>query len=107
MDLPEGGEGTYAERWVGAACGAESVLRVRFYRADNAVGNMATSERKIYGGGPWRQAYLLLIELSAPPDCVGDAVRRGDAALGADVPRANEEMRLYWLEIAHRAKEGA
>lgn len=107
FDLPEGGEKEYAERWVEAACEAESVQRVRFYRADSAVGNMATSERKIYGGGPGKQAYLLLIEQSAPPDRVDDAVRRGDDALGAVIQRANEEKRLYWLEIAHRAKEAA
>lgn len=110
LDLPAGGETEYAERWVGAACEAESVQRVMFYRADSAVSNMATSERKIYGGGPGKQAYLLLIEQSAPPPDRGgddDAVRRGDEALGADIRRANEEKRVYWLEIAHGAKEVA
>lgn len=108
FDLPEGGEEGYAERWVGAACEAECVQRVQFYRADSAVGNMATSERRIYGGGPGKQVYLLLIEQSKPPDRFGDAVGRGDAALGKDVvQRVNEEMGLYWLEIAYRAKEVA
>ncbi len=114
LDLPAGGEAEYAERWVGAASGAEGVRRVLFYRADSAVSNMATSERKIYGGGPGEQAYLILIERSAlpPPHCGGDdddddAVRRGDEALGGGIRRANEERGVYWLEIAHGAKEVA
>ena len=112
FDLPEGEEAEkeYVDLWVRAACEGESVLRVRLYRADSAVGNMATSERKIYGGGPGRQVYLVLIEQSKSPDVGGengDAVRRGDAALGAEMRRANEEMRGYWLEIAHDAREVA
>ena len=102
FDLPEGGEAEYAERWVRAACEAESVERVRLYRADSAVGNITTSERKIYGGGPGKQAYLILIEQFLPPDRVGDPIKRGDAALGAHVQRADEESSMYWLEIAHK-----
>lgn len=111
FDLPEGGEKEYAEVWVRAACEGESIQRVQLYRADSAVGNMATSERKIYGGGPGKQVYLVLIEQSALPNRdVGDendddAVRRGDAALGAEMRRANEEKRGYWLEIAQWARE--
>jgi len=104
FDLPAGGEDEYAERWVQAACEAESVERVRFYRADAAVGNMATSERKIYGGGPGKQAYFLLIEQSAPPksDSICEPILQGDSTPGAHAQRANEEYGLYWLEIAHK-----
>lgn len=117
FDLPVEGEGdgdemAYKDVWVRAACEAESVQRVQLYRADSAVGNLATSERKIYGGGPGKQVYLLLIEQSLSPDRDvsgdDDAVSRGDAALGKEVrQRVNEERRGYWLEIAHLKKEVA
>jgi hypothetical protein len=102
FDLPEGGEDIYAKGWVQAAYEADSVERVRFYRADSAVANIATSERKIYGGGPGKQAYLILIEQSAPPNSVGDPINRADVALGVHIRRTNEEHGMYWLEIAHR-----
>lgn len=103
FDLPEGGEGDVTEKWAKAVSEVDGVERVRFYRADAAVGNLGTSERKIYGGGPGKQAYLFMIELSVPPERVEDLAKRGDAALGTGVPRANEERGTYWLEIAHRA----
>ena len=104
FDLPEGGEDDYAKKWVEEASKANGVGRIRFYRADAAVGNIGTSERKIYGGGPGKQAYLLLIELSMPPERCADAVYRGDETTGTHTRRANEERDTYWLEIAHKAK---
>lgn len=105
-------EKAYREVWVKAASEAEGVLRVLLYRADSAVGNMKTSEREIYGGGPGKQVYLVLIEQSASPEREAggdeDAVRRGDMALRKGMgQRANEVRRGYWLEIAHGGREGA
>ena len=119
FDLPDAvaaSESEYAENWLQAACQASRVTRIRMYRVDTAVGNIVTSERKIYSGGPGKQAYLLLIEHAVPPSpplpsetdgIVGDAIRYGDAALVASphVRRANEERSVYWLEIAYQAKE--
>jgi hypothetical protein len=98
FDLPDGGEAEYAQRWIQAVGEAEGVQRVRLYRADSAVSNITTSERKIYGGGPGKQAYLVFVELSAPPDA--DVMSRADSTVG--VTRDNDELGKYWLEIAHR-----
>lgn len=54
------------------------VLRVRLWQVDEAVSGIMTSERRIYGGGPGQQQYLLLCELAAPdapvlhPEGAGD-----------------------------------
>jgi len=38
------------------------VARTRLYEIDSAISGIQTSERKIYGGGPGEQRYLLLAE---------------------------------------------
>jgi len=39
--------------------------RVRLWQVDEGISGIMTSERKIYGGGPGSQKYLLLMELMA------------------------------------------
>lgn len=104
FDLPEGAETEtdYVGRWVNAAAEIKQVERVRLYKVDAAIGNMATSERKVHGGGPGKQTYLVLIEESVPPTAETDPVRRADAVLGGGVQRENEDCQKYWLEMAHR-----
>jgi hypothetical protein len=101
FDLPDGDEGGYAGRWLDAVAASKGVLRARLWRADAAVSNIATSERKIYGGGPGKQDYLIMIEQALPPDQLPDPIAAGDAAFKAR--RDSEEHATYWLEIAHRA----
>lgn len=100
FDLPDGDEAIYAEAWLGGIAGSQGVSRARLWRADSAVGNIATSERKIYGGGPGKQAYLVLVESELPHDKLPDPIAAGDSA--AQARRENEEGGRYWLEIAHR-----
>jgi len=100
FDLPDGNESDYAAAWTRAVGRCEGVSRARLWRADAAVGNIATSERKIYGGGPGKQAYLVLVEQMLPPDRIPDPIAAGDAAFSAR--RDSEERGTYWLEIAHR-----
>jgi hypothetical protein len=38
------------------------VIRSRFYEIDEVISNIKTGEREIYGGGPGRQRYLLVVE---------------------------------------------
>jgi hypothetical protein len=38
------------------------VIRSRFYEIDEKISNIKTGEREIYGGGPGRQRYLLVVE---------------------------------------------
>lgn len=105
FDLPKGDESGYIDRWVDAVADGDDVDRVRLYVADAAIGNMGTSERNVHGGGPGKQAYLVLIEQFLPPSGTVDVVDRGDAALGSPVRRDSEERREYWLEIAHTKHE--
>lgn len=100
FDLPDGSEDDYVTAWTQAIGRCEGVLRARLWRADAAVGNIATSERKIYGGGPGKQAYLVMIEQALPPDQIPDPIAAGDSAFSAR--RESEERGSYWLEIAHR-----
>lgn len=103
FDLPEGGEELYAADWVKAIGAVAGVERIRLYRADAAVGSLMTSERKIYGGGPGKQAYLALIEQTPKPSPALDVIAEGDKVLTPSYPRANEACGIYWLEIAHRS----
>lgn len=41
------------------------VYRCRLYQVDEAISNIMTGERAIYGGGPGQQKYLLMIELAS------------------------------------------
>jgi hypothetical protein len=100
FDLPDGNEAEYMTTWTQAVGSCEGVLRARFWCADAAVGNITTSERKIYGGGPGKQAYLVMIEQTLPPDQIPDPIAAGDTAFSAR--RESEERGIYWLEIAHR-----
>ncbi|ETI27435.1 hypothetical protein G647_09625 [Cladophialophora carrionii CBS 160.54] len=106
FDLPdEETEAIYARRWVQAASEADNVERVRLYKADAAIGNMGTSERKVHGGGPGKQAYLVLIEESLPPSEAQSPIDRADSAIGGNIRRLSEECNKYWLEIAHRKED--
>ncbi len=103
FDLPDGDEDDCAGAWLEAVGRCEGVVRARLWRADAAVGNITTSERKIYGGGPGKQAYFALIEQSLPPERLPDPIAAGDAARA--VRRADEQRGSYWLEMALRAPE--
>ena len=63
--------------------------RTRLYAVDEAISNIMTSERQIYGGGPGQQEFLALIERATP--------------LG-DLPTPPGSLDVFsdefWLEIA-------
>lgn len=103
FDLPDGDEDACAGAWLKAVGSCEGVVRVRLWRADAAVGNITTSERKIYGGGPGKQAYLVLVEHTLPPERLPDPIAAGDVAQA--LRRADEKRGSYWLEMALRAAE--
>ena len=42
--------------------GLTDVMRSRLYEIDEKISNIKTGEREIYGGGPGRQKYLLVVE---------------------------------------------
>lgn len=101
FDLSDGGENKYTTRWAQAVADHDSVTRVRLWRADAVVSNLATSERKIYGGGPGKQGYLAMVELAVPMVGIGDPLLAGDAAVKGVVARENDERGDYWLENSY------
>lgn len=58
------------------------VARSRLYEIDSAISSIQTSERKIYGGGPGEQRYLLLVDCAIgagdPGAPMRDALARAD-----------------------------
>jgi hypothetical protein len=75
-NLAEGGEAVHAERWVKATAEDDKVECIRFYKQDFDIGNIQTSERKIYGAGPGEQVYLLLIKYAKPSESISDLFQR-------------------------------
>ena len=45
-----------------AIAAATDAIRSRLYEIDEKISNIKTGEREIYGGGPGRQKYLLVVE---------------------------------------------
>lgn len=87
--------------WLQAMADARGVGRVQLWAVDEAVSGIQTSERKIYGGGPGAQKYLLLVEADAPHPAASDALAAADAAAPDMRARRNEVPGRFWLEIAH------
>jgi hypothetical protein len=106
FDLPGGAVDQYINRWIQEVAKQKNVDRVRLYEADSAIANAATSERKVHGGGPGKQRYLVLIEEFLPPQTdENNNIKRADDALGGEVQRQSEECSRYWLEVAHTKVE--
>ncbi|OQU97000.1 hypothetical protein CLAIMM_03005 [Cladophialophora immunda] len=103
FNLPEGGEAAYVDGWVKETAKDDRVDRVRLYKQDSTIGNIQTSERKIYGAGPGEQLYFLLIECTKPPGSLSELFQIWDAPLGSKAQRDHEVTGAYWLEMAHVA----
>lgn len=91
----------YRDSLLPAAAGREGVFRSRLYAVDEEISNIMTSERRIYGGGPGEQRYLLLHDLRQedlvlPPE---------PGAEGGAFQEAHRDLYLdrLWLEFALRA----
>ena len=53
----------------------QGVARTRLYEIDSDISGIQTSERKIYGGGPGAQRYLLLVECAIGARAEGAPLR--------------------------------
>jgi len=93
----------YRERILPAAAAADAVFRSRLYAVDEEISNIMTSERRIYGGGPGEQRYLLMhdceredIVLAPEPEGIGAE---------AELQAAHRDLYVdrLWLEFALRA----
>jgi hypothetical protein len=64
--------------------GNEQLGQVALYRVDEAISGIQTSERKIYGGGPGEQRWLLLVEATLAGATDSSALTGRLASLAAD-----------------------
>ena len=67
---PEAAAEHYRARVLPALAAAPGTICVRLWQIDEAISNLVTSERTIYGGGPGEQRFLLTVEhedVRAPP----------------------------------------
>jgi len=102
FDLSDASAEARLAAWTSAAAATAGVKQVRVWKSDAAGSNVATSERAIYGGGPGKQAFVALIEFSAPPGA--DPIAAGDAVEPhVSESRRDAETETFWLEVAHRA----
>ncbi|HEY5635828.1 MAG TPA: hypothetical protein VIS77_02920 [Burkholderiales bacterium] len=63
------------EGLVGRISGLAGAGRTRFFGIDSEISGIQTSERKIYGGGPGAQRWLLLVECSLEAVVDGSMLR--------------------------------
>ena len=90
-------------KWVSAIADRHGILRAQLWEVDEQVSGIQTSERKIYGGGPGEQQYLLLVEAETPGGCGSDALDFADALMPEVAERRNQILGSYWLEAHHNA----
>jgi len=98
-----GATGAGAGAWVSAIAARPGVTRAQLWAVDERVSGIPTSERKIYGGGPGEQQFLLLIEAGVPGTAGTDALALADDAVRVMAGRRDQIIGKYWLEAFHTA----
>ncbi len=66
----------YKKTLMPALQGIPGVFRVRLYAVDEAISNIMTAERAVYGGGPGQQKYMAYHELASPDLPESDAWKK-------------------------------
>ena len=75
------------------------IARARLWEIDAAISGMDTSERRIYGGGPGQQRYLLFVELNTELAPFAPAALPGLTA-GQAAQHVNVFSETGWLDFA-------
>lgn len=92
-----------ADAWVSSIASQRNVTRVQLWEVDEHVSGIQTSERKIYGGGPGEQQFLLVIETDLPGYISNNALVSADDAVPLAADRKHQILGQYWLEVFHTA----
>jgi len=89
----------YRDKVLPALAAGADVARARLWQIDPEVSGMETAERRIYGGGPGEQRYLLLVELLTEL-----SPYRPDTLPGLDAAQADLHRDIFtevgWLDFA-------
>jgi len=94
----------YRDEHLPRLCAVQGTLRARLYRADAAISNIVTAERRVHGASSGTQEFMAVYELRSPDIPASDAWRH--AARGtpwsADMVAALRDLRRerYWLDFA-------
>ena len=92
----------YRETILPRLAAQKGVARVRLWAIDEQISGIMTAERKIYGGGPGQQRYLIVIDLV----CERQAVMPGDLpglSAGDAARHTNIIAESGWLDFALEA----
>jgi hypothetical protein len=73
------------------------LYRYRLYRVDQTVSHLGTEERKIHGGGPGAQNFLVLFETASPEVANHPMAQELRSRLGAP------SLESYWLDFVLHA----
>lgn len=100
----EGGlEGAETQDWLEAMVAMPAIERAQIWAIDEQTSGIQTSERRIYGGGPGEQQFLLLVEANRPHDERRDPIATADADVPSATERRNAIHGRYWLESVQTA----
>ena len=96
--------------FLAAVTTAPGVARARFYRVDEKISGMVTTEQKIYGDGPaLKRRFLIMAEMTSPP-WPQEGVWRNFCGRATDVPRTPELLDVgeerYWLRFVMQPPDG-
>ncbi|MEM6463844.1 MAG: hypothetical protein AAF724_18205 [Pseudomonadota bacterium] len=100
----DGVEDRYRGSVLPALAARDNVLRARLWRIDEAISGIQTSERRIYGGGPGEQAFLLFVEMHAEIDPILPATLPGLSDTERDFHR-DTFAETGWLDFALEAPD--
>ena len=89
--------------WLSAMASDDEVGRAQLWAVDEETSGIKTTERRIYGGGPGAQQYLLLLEAAGAWPLGDDILAKADDRVPQAGERCHEISARYWLEIFHEA----
>jgi hypothetical protein len=94
----------YREEHLPRLCAVPGTLRARLYRANTAISNIVTEERRVHGAAAGTQEFLAMYELTSPDIPNSDTWReaaRGTAWSAKMVAALRDvERERYWLDFA-------
>ena len=91
----------YKEEQLPRICLIPGIYRGRLYKMDEKVSHIQTEERKIHGGGPGQQKFLVLYEIASLDVPNSKAWQELYRAVGNKMLKKIEDVRseFYWIDF--------